>query len=147
MSETISEIAGGVNIFDAFETDVDAEENGKWFEDILGDGSGLDIKVRHMTSQTAVKHLNKLMTANRKHFVKGKLPPEVDKRILIEHVANAILIDWRGVLAKDNTVFPYTPDNAVTILTKLPKFREAVMRLAQSMDAFKAETQEDIAGN
>ena len=139
--------AGGVNLFDAFETDVDAEENGKWFEDILNDGSGLDIKVRHLGSQAAVKNLQRLMQANRKHMVKGKLPKEVDQRVLIEHLAQVILIDWSGVLDKDNQPIPYSKESAELILTKLPKFRQTVMQLAQNMDGFKAEAQEEIAGN
>lgn len=137
----------GISIFDAFETDVDAEENGKWFEDILGNESGIDIKVRRMTSSAAAKNLQKHMTAARKHMVKGKLPPEVDKRILIDHLAEAVLIDWRGVLDRDGTPIEYTKEAAALIMTKLPNFRIAVQTAASNMDNFKGETQEEVAGN
>lgn len=147
MSETNTVATSGVNIFDAFETDISAEENGKWFEDILGDGTGLGIKVRHMGSQVATKNIQRLMQANRKLMVKGKLPPEVDKRVFIEHLSQVVLIDWKGFLDKDNAPLPYSPENAAYLLEKLPKFREAVVRLSQSMDAFRVEATEEIAGN
>jgi hypothetical protein len=146
MSETELE-DDGVNIFDLFETDVDAEENGKWFEDIMQDGSNLGIKVRCMTSQAAIKNLTRLMAQNKKHMVKGKLPEEIDKKILIQHLASTILIGWKGVKGKDNKPIPYSTEAAELILTKLPRFREAVVRLAQQLDAFKAETQDEVAGN
>lgn len=146
MSELESAVTGA-NIFDAFETDVDAEENGKWFEDIIGDGSGLNLKIRHMSSQAATKNLQRLMQANRKHMIKGKLPAEVDKRVLIEHLSEVILLDWAGVLDREGNAIAFSKENAFAVMTKLPKFRETVIRLAGNMENFKADAETEIVGN
>lgn len=138
-----------VNLFDAFATDIESEENGKWFDDVLGDESGLGFKVRRLTAKAVDKTRSKLMTAARKFIVKGKLPPEKDEELLCELLAQAVVVDWKGVANpnKPDEELPFSVEAATALFKKLPNLRRVILSVASNMDAFKAETTEEVEGN
>lgn len=136
-----------ISIFDAYETDLSAEEGGKWFTDFLGEGSGADIKIRRASSRAAQKVYQSLVVENRKHFKKGKFPPEIERDMEAAHTARGLIVDWRGVVDKDGNDIKFDAETAQELLLKLPNFMRDVRAIANSIDAFRAETQEDIAGN
>lgn len=138
-----------VNLFDAFATDTASEEDGKWFEDILDDGSNFGIKLRRYTSKAVDKARQKLWNANRKFLVKGKMPEAHDERLATELMATAVVVDWKGVADPNNPEqeLPYSPEVAIALLTKLPNLRRVIAMLATQMDNFKSESTEEISGN
>ena len=136
-----------ISIFDAYETDTAAEEAGKWFTDFLGPESGADIMIRRAHSQHASKVRAKLFTANRKHLSKGKFPPEIQARIDRQFVAEALIAGWRGINDRDGSPIPYSVDAAVLVLEKLPNFQRDIELIANSLEAFRVETREEVAGN
>lgn len=136
------------SIYTLAKTDADSEENGKWFDDIFEEGSGISLKLRRMNSQFYGKVLNSIMQENRKLMVKGKFPKDVDARLLIESLAEGIIVDWKGILVEDGgEEIPYTKDAAIKLMTDIPDLKNIVRNLSQSMAAFRAETKEEIAGN
>lgn len=136
------------SIYTIAKTDADSEENGKWFDDIFEEGSGISLKLRRMTSQAYIKVLNRLMQENRKLMVKGKFPKDVDMRLLVESMAEGIIVDWKGIVVEEGgEEIPYSKDAAIKLMTELPDLKSTVRNLAQSMAAFRAETKEEIAGN
>lgn len=138
-----------VNLFDAFSTDIESEEIGKWFEDVLNDESGLGFKVRRLTAKSVDKTRNKLMTASRKYVVKGKLPPDKDEQLLCELLAQAVVVDWKGVAnpEKPDEEWSFSVERATYLFTKLPNLRRVILSISGDMANFKAETLEEVEGN
>ena len=138
-----------LNLHDTFMTDTTSEEDGKWFYDILGDDSGLDLKLRRLTSKAVDKARTKLWAANRKHMVKGKMPADHDEKLLAELLATAVMIDWHGVANPDSPdeALPYSPEHAHAFLVKLPNLRRIVVSISGDMAQFKADATKEIEGN
>lgn len=137
----------GISIYDAFQTDMDAEQEGKWFYDILGDESGIDVKLRRFTSKASIKARQRITTLYRKFAKKNKFSDEMQDKIITEQMAEAIVVDWKGVLDSDGTEIPYSKDAALLLLTKLPNLRIALMQMAIDMDNFRTEAEEAALGN
>jgi hypothetical protein len=131
----------------AFNTDRDLEENGKWFNDVLGDKSGVDLCIRRMSSEAVTKVQQELAQANRYRMKEGKFPEEVANEILIETLARGVIVDWRGVTDDDNNPVDYSPEVAIDYLTKLRDFRLLVTGLANNMDAYRKGVEADISKN
>lgn len=132
-----------VSIFDMLETDTAAEENGKWFTDIMGDNSGIDIKLRALGSVESMQVRRRLDRKNKTLMKNGQYASlDVAIKILVEQVAEAVLIGWRGIYDRDKQEIPYSKEAAISLLTKLPKFRDAVVQMATSMDNFRVEQRE-----
>jgi hypothetical protein len=70
---------------------------------------------------------------------------ELDK-LMIQCVAETILVDWKGVKVKGKN-FPYSVKNAVTLLTELEEFRDAVIGESRKLANFRAAMLEDSKGN
>lgn len=135
------------SIFDICETDTTAEENGRWFKDIYGDGTNIDVKLRHLSSSESMSVRRRLDRANRRLMVKGEYPTSVAIQLLIEQIAEAVLIDWRGVLDKDGSEIPYSKETAVMLMTKLRTFRDGIVAMCQSIDNFRIEDRADAEKN
>lgn len=143
----MTEIAKKPNIFDICETDTKAEEDGRWFKDIFGDGSGVNVKLRHIMSSESMNVRRRLDRANRRLMVKGEYPTAVAIKLLIEQVAEAVLIDWEGVVDRDGKDIPYSKEAAQRLLTELRVFRDGVVSMAQAIDSFRVEDREAAEKN
>jgi hypothetical protein len=151
MSETDkhddTKVAVKANLFDLFETDLDAEEKGKWFHDIGFDASGISIKVRRFSSKKVQDHRSQLERANRKLSKNGKFSDEVAKMMLARVLAESVVIDWKGVLGADNVEVPFSSEAAVAFFEKLPEFALLVLNISNMMTNWKKELDEDVEGN
>lgn len=136
-----------ISIFDICETDAKAEEDGRWFRDIFNDGSNIDVKLRRLTSRASMRARRNLDKGYRKHMKNGVLPDDLAVKVLIEQLAEAILIDWSGINDRDLKPIPYSKENAIALLTKLTVFREGVIRMADNLDNFRVEDQETTTKN
>jgi len=143
----MTDITKKPNIFDICETDSKAEEDGRWFNDIFGDGSGINVKLRHIMCSESMNVRRRLDRANRRLMVKGEYPTAVAIKLLIEQVAEAVLIDWSGIVDRDGKEIPYSKEAAVRLLTDLRVFRDGVVSMAQSIDSFRIEDREAAEKN
>lgn len=136
-----------VSFASMFATDQNAEENGKWFEDILGDGSNINIKLRRMTSKTVERARQRISLENRKHLVKGKFPEEIDQKLLYDLLADAVVVDWSGINDNDEQEVPYSRDTVFEYVKAFPDFRRIIVGLSTEMAAFRAESATEIEKN
>lgn len=143
----MTEIKKTVSIFDICETDSSAEEDGRWFKDIFGDGTNIDVKLRHITCSESMNVRRRLDRANRRLMVKGEYPTPVAIKLLIEQVAEAVLVDWRGIIDREGNEIPYSKDAAIKLLTELRTFRDGIVAMAQSIDNFRVEDREEAEKN
>lgn len=122
-----------------FATDQDAEENGKWFKDIAGEESGVDVKLRRMTSKTVERALARIMRENRHRMVDGKFAEAIDLELGNRLLAEAVIVDWRGIIVGGDAV-TYSPEAAADLLTRFPEFGRHIRARCGNMDLFRAET-------
>lgn len=141
----------GISIFDLCETDTAAEEEGRWFVDIFGDGSNIDVKLRRLMSTASQTVRRRLDKGYRKYIKNGVyIDDEIALRVLNEQVAEAVLIDWRGVKVRENgklVDLPYSKENALMLLSRLRHFRDGVVLMSQNLDNFRVEERADTEKN
>jgi len=153
MTETTDKtIETELSIFDLCETDTTAEEDGRWFNDIFADGTNIDVKLRRLMSTASQQVRRRLDKGNRKAMRNGVyVDDDVAIKVLIEQMAEAVLIDWRGVKVRDAdgklVELEYSRANAVMLLTKLRHFRETIIVMSQNLDNFRIEERKDIVKN
>ena len=100
VEETVTETR--LSIFDICETDTTAEENGRWFKDLFEDGTGINVKLRRMTSTASMNARRRLDKQNRgKMNKKGEYDSETGMRVLIEQVAEGVIADWENIVGWD----------------------------------------------
>ncbi len=137
-----------VSLYHVLSTDKNDEENGKWFNDILGEGSGVNIKLRRLTAKAVERTRQRVLLENRKYQGKdGKYPDEVDVRMLCEYLAESVIVDWAGMVDENEVEVPYTYEAAYKFCTDLQEFRRIVLALSGNMDAFRAEARKEVVGN
>lgn len=142
----------GVSIFDICETDVNAEEEGRWFTDIFDDGTNIDVKLRRLMSTASVNVRRRLDKGYRKYMKNGVYTDtDIAIRVMNEQIAEAVLIDWRGIKVRDAegklVDLPYSKENAMMLLTKLRHFRDSIIMMSQNLDNFRVEDREDTGKN
>lgn len=137
-----------LSIFDICETDVDAEENGRWFKDLFGDGTNIEVKLRRMTSKKSIQVRRRLDKQYRsKQNKRGEYDEEFGMRVVVEQIAEAIIVDWANVIGRDGKPLECTPENKLMLLTKLPAFRDAVIIYSNELENFRIENAEEAEKN
>ena len=137
----------GLSIFDICETDTSAEEDGRWFRDIFGDNTNIDVKLRRLSSRQSLVVRRRLDKGYRKYMKNGQYPEEIAHKVLIEQVAEAVLIDWAGIKDRNREAITYSKEAAVKLLTLLPHFRDTIVMMAANLDNFRVEEKEAALGN
>ena len=140
-----------LSIFDICETDTTAEEDGRWFRDIFNDGTNIDVKLRRLLSNASLNVRRRLDSGYRKYHKNGVYKDEaMGIRVLNEQLAEAVLIDWKGIKVREGDAMvelPYSKENALNLLTKLRHFRDTVLVMSQTLDNFRVEAREETAKN
>ncbi len=133
-----------VSIFALYQTDQKAEEDGKWFDSF---GPDIAIKIRRFSS----KKSQAVRTALEKPYVKtsrgGQLPEDVQEDILTSHLAEGIVVDWKGIYDLDGVEVPFSVGAAKNLFAQLPDLAREVVLLSINMDNFKAEHKQAVTGN
>ncbi len=84
-----------------------------------------------------------LERATKKHSAGArKADPALARTIMIEALANAVLITWEGVKDGEED-FPPTLENKIRILSETPEFRNWVVRQSDDLANFAAEVAAD----
>lgn len=136
------------SVFDIFETDRSAEEDGKWF-DIFGDRGDGEIKIRGFSSKTSVNCRRRLEAKYRKHMkADGSYATDVTQAMIEEQLAEAIIVDWRGRSWKTaEGPLKFSSDAALLILKRAPHLRNKISVLAGDLDAFRTADQDAAIKN
>lgn len=137
-----------ISLYDVLATDKNDEENGKWFNDIIGEDSGVCIKLRRLTAKVVERTRQRITLQNRKHQTKdGKFPEDIDLLMLCDYLSQSVIVDWKGVVDESGEEVPFSQEAAHKFCTDLPEFRRIVLSLAGNMEAFRAEARQEIEGN
>lgn len=125
-----------------FGTDSKKEVEGVW-EDF---GDGLEVKIARIGNPIYQKAFQKISKPHKKAIRRGTLRDEKAEELLIEAMAKAIVLDWKG-LEEDGKEVPYNHNNCVKILTEYKDFREQVSEFATEIEAFRCDEDEEAEKN
>jgi len=125
-----------------FGTDKEKEIDGKWFP--ISDSAKL--LIARIGNPNYAKVFRRLTRPYKRAIRTDRLPEEKSDEILIQTMAETILLGWEG-LEEDGVPVTYSTTEAVRMLTEYKDFRDMVSEIASEMEAFKVEDDEEAEGN
>lgn len=135
------------DLLDIFSSNKESEEDGRWF--FVDPDETVGFRIRAFGSKAVLDLREKLMKPFAAMTRAGaKIPDEKNEEIGLKVIAGAVLADWKGIVLAGETI-PYTPENALTVLSDERISKLATFILSHSMDGqnYRDETREDGAGN
>jgi len=127
-----------------FATDASAEEEGVWVE--IGEGAA--VKVARFGNKRHEKALDRLRKPYRNILrTGGEIPKDRAEAIVIESMAEALLLDWRGFEDDDGRAIAHDKETAIGLLTELKDFRNQVAAIAMEAETYRASALEAAAKN
>lgn len=125
-----------------FSVDTSLEEKGVWIQ--------MDEETKVLIARNGNAKYREVMTKRTAPFKaairNNILPEKTAEKILIEAMADAILLGWEGMKESGADV-PYTRDKAVEMLTKYKEFRDFVSETASQVEIYKQQEDAASAGN
>lgn len=143
-------------LFSEYSTNKAKEDDGTWVPIPLNpEGVNPEFRLRRLSKRNKAfsKRLDAKMKPHRKKLEHGVLSNEVAEGIMIDVFVDTILIDWRnvfgmtGVMGEDGVVIPFTRENAIELLTKVPELYDILDDLARDASTFKDYIEEQEAKN
>ncbi len=125
-----------------YAVDKNKEIDGVW-QDF---GSGARMKIARIGNPEYQKVFQKISKPHRKSIRRGTLADDVAEKLLVEAMADSILLDWDGV-EEGGQVLPYNKENAMRILLEYKDLRDQVTEIANEMESFRAEEDQEAEKN
>jgi Na+/phosphate symporter len=130
--------------FSEFATDIESEENGRWFE--LGEGASIRLRsFQSKVSQDVREALEAPYLALKR--ANKAIPSAEQETLLIKQMAKAIIVDWKGFMDDEDQEVAYSVKVAEEKLTSYREFRNLVARLVTDDDAYKVLAKEEAVKN
>lgn len=126
---------------DRYKTDKDLEENGQWVDF----GDGVLVKVARLNSERSQAVRRKLEKPYSK--IRGSIPEDISEEILTKQVAEAVLLDWKGVTDENGKELECTYENRYKVLKEYKDFRFDVVTCAVEAETFKNKQVEEATKN
>lgn len=103
---------------------------------------GAEFLIAHAGSLKFQRAMMRLQKPFRRKMERGEMDPADQKRILIQALAESILLDWKGVKDSDGKEVSYSRDLGVKAITNDESFREFIMEFSMDMQNFIEEAAE-----
>ena len=112
-------------------------ENGTWipYQDA-------EFLIAHAGNAKFQRAMARLQKPFRRKIEKNEMDPVDQKKILIQAMSEAILLDWRKVEDDEGKAVAYDRKAGQMLLTNDESFREFVMEFAMDLQNFKDEEKE-----
>lgn len=123
-----------------FKTNAEKSDEGVW----CPVDASTDIKIARYGNRTFQRALKRVMKPHKVMIDRGTLDDDTADALLVEAMAEGILIDWRG-MTQAGEPLEYTKSAAIKVLLdkNLRDFRELVVSLSQDMQLFRDEEIEE----
>ena len=109
-------------------------------------GDGCFIKIARIGNSEYKKYFQKITKPYQKAIRRGVLSDEIADKLLIDAMANKIVLGWSGMTEDDKPV-EYSVENCIRILTTYTDLKDQIQEIANEMESFKAEDDEDLEKN
>ena len=131
-----------MDIFALYETDPQKEIEGIW----VPLNPPIRFKIARMYNDEYMRGMRKLIKPHKRQMDSGRVPDEIMKEIGVKAMAKWLVKDWENVEVNGEP-YPYSEENAISLLTKLPDLQRVVNGYAQDADAYLKNVQEEDAKN
>lgn len=125
-----------------FATNKQAEVDGIW-EDM---GGGCKVLIARIGNENYSKTFRKISKPYQNAIRRGTLGNEKAEELLIQAMADSIVLDWQG-LEEDGKVVKYSKEECVRVLKEYKDFRDHINDLAGSIALFKLQADEESEKN
>ena len=126
-----------------FGTDPKKEQEGVWRDDIGGD---IRMKIARIGNPNYQKRFQTLSKPHRRAIRRGTLPDDIAEKLLIQCLAETIVLDWENVQYEGEDL-PYSVENAVRLLTDIPELRNIINDIANELEGYQTEDDEEAVEN
>lgn len=109
-------------------------------------GEGLKMRIARIGNPKYQKRFQALSKPHRRALRRGTLSDEIAEKLLVQCLAETIVLDWEG-LEEDGVEIEYSTENAVKILTDYPELRNYVNDIANEMEGYQADDDEEAIDN
>lgn len=137
-------VTKGFSPFRRFAMDKSAETEGVWFD--YEEGSRLLVarygNLRHVAAERELERKNEIELDSDDITKVAELRMAMN----VELFAKTVLKGWEGIVDENGKDFPYTYENAKTLL-ELPEFFGAVVDFASEIDRFRKFKEADAVKN
>lgn len=134
-----------INIYKLFSRDNESAENGKWFWIVP---KKMGFKLRAFGAEAVTDLRDKLLAPYENMARAGvEIPKETREEIGLKVLANAVIVDWKGITNKAGEDVAYSGDEAYLILKDLEQLADFVIRQSNDQQQFKDAVREEVAGN
>lgn len=128
---------------DLYATDKAAETDGTWVE--LGEG--VKVMLRRANSKKSKDVRKRLEKPYISMLRRDTLPDHIAEQITARHVAEGILIDWKGVTDEKGKEIKFSPEAAYEICLEFPDFRDDIINFAVEAGTFRTKMAAESEGN
>lgn len=139
-----------MSLFKQFGTSKEAEQDGIWVE--YGpneDGTIPGFKITRMTNTNKrwLKAHERITRPHRFAIDRKTIDEGLAQKLMIQVLAEGILLDWRNVNDEDGKPLAFTKENAVWLLLALPDLYNELNQKANEVANFRKEERELEAKN
>jgi len=125
-----------------FGTDPTKEQEGVVHE--MGDG--LKMRIARIGNPKYQKRFQALSKPHRRAIRRSTLADEVAEKLLVQCLSETIVLDWEGLEENGEEVL-YSLENCIRILTDYPELRNYVNDIANELEGYQAEDDEEATEN
>jgi hypothetical protein len=119
-------------------------DNSKVDDGIWKEYRGSKFLIAHLSNMKFQRALAKHQQPYRKKLENGTMDPKTQRQVLGLAMAEGLLLDWKDVVAKDNSPTPYSKEAALTALIKSADLRDFVTEVAGNMSLFIDEEDGEV---
>jgi hypothetical protein len=125
-----------------YATNKKAEIEGVW-KDF---GNGCFIKIARIGNPEYKKIFQKVTKAYQASARRGALSEDKANKLMIEVMSKAIILDWKEMYEGSQKI-EHSQEECVRILTEYPDLFEQINEIANEMESFKLEQDEELEKN
>jgi len=128
-------------------TSTEKENEGVW----QPAGEGCELKIARFGNPRSQRLFQSLTRPFRRQIENGTMDPQKQEDIVCRVLAEAVLLDWRGLEESRNGDGPkqlvYSTDEAFRVLKEYPELRAMVEDYSKDVEAYRERELEESAGN
>lgn len=139
-----------MDLYKTFATDKNLETTGitlAYGDNSRGQPIEIDIARAGGANVKFSKVLEAKMRPYRRAVANGSLDEKVALKVLVETYAEAVVVNWRGVLDREGNELEFNRDNVVKVFLDLPDLFMDVQAQAQQAALFREAVLEEVQGN
>jgi hypothetical protein len=102
---------------------------------------GSEFRVVHTGHPKFQRALSRLQAPHRRKIEKGTMDPVESRDLLCAAIAEALVLDWKGVVDSKGADIPYSRKICETALINNPDLREYIQEFSMDLENFRVEEQ------